>query len=97
MAKKTNLGEVLTALNWRTTSKRGDGTLAVAAPLDVDPMVLTDTSLEERMKAFLLMVRYMPQDIIFFDGPKLSTAPYRSSTGPGWQPEHDSGRTHGMW
>jgi hypothetical protein len=77
MARKANLGEVLTALNWRTTSKRGDETLAVAALLDVDPMVLTDTSLEDRMKAFLLMVRYMPLDIIFFNGPKLSTAPYR--------------------
>lgn len=77
MARKTNLGEVLTALNWRTTSKRGDETLAVAALLDVDPMILTDTGHEDRMKAFLLMVRYMPQDIIFFGGSKLSTAPYR--------------------
>jgi hypothetical protein len=40
-------------------------------------MALTGTSLEDRMKAFLLMVRYMPHDIIFFDGPKLSSAPYR--------------------
>lgn len=40
-------------------------------------MALTGTGLEDRMKAFLLMVRYMPHDIIFFDGPKLSSAPYR--------------------
>jgi hypothetical protein len=40
-------------------------------------MVLTDISLEDRMKAFVLMVRYMPQDIILFDGPKLSTVLYR--------------------
>lgn len=37
MARKTKLGEVLTALNWRTTSTHGDETLAVAALLDVDP------------------------------------------------------------
>jgi hypothetical protein len=77
MTRTANLGQVLTALNWRTTSKRGDETLTVAALLDVGPMVLTDTSLEDRMKALLLMVRYMPQDIIFFDVPELSTAPYR--------------------
>jgi hypothetical protein len=29
------------------------------------------------MKTLLLTVRYMPQDIIFFDVPELSTAPYR--------------------
>jgi hypothetical protein len=38
---------------------------------------LQDLSLEDRMKAFMLMVRYMPQDIILFDGPRLSTVPYR--------------------
>jgi hypothetical protein len=75
--RKTNLGEVLTAVNWRSTSRRGDETHAVAALLDIDPMALTSTSLEDRMKAFLLMVRYMPHDIIFFNGPKLSSAPYR--------------------
>jgi hypothetical protein len=77
MTRKTNLGEVLAALNWRTTSRRGDETLTGANLLNIDPMVLTDTNLEDRMKAFLLMVRYMPQDIVFFDGPKLLTAPYR--------------------
>ena len=75
--RKVNLGEVLTAVNWRATSKRGDETHAVAALLDIDPMTLTSTSLEDRMKAFLLMVRYMPPDIIFFHGPKLSSPPYR--------------------
>ena len=68
--RKTNLGEVLTAVNWRSTSKHGDETHAVAALLDRDPTALTSTGLEDRMKAFLLMVRYMPYDIIFFDGLK---------------------------
>lgn len=77
MGRKTNLGEVLTALNWRTTSKRGDETLAVAALLNLDTMALTETRPEDRMRAFLLMVRYMPQDIIFFSGPKMSEAPFR--------------------
>ena len=75
--RKTNLGEALAAVNWRSSSKRSDDTCAVAALLDIDPMALTGTGLEDRMKAFLLMVRYMPHDIIFFDGPKLSSAPYR--------------------
>lgn len=75
--RRTNLGHVLTAANWRSTSNRGDETRAVAALLDIDPIALTGTSPEDRMKAFLLMVRYMPYDIIFFDGPKLSSAPYR--------------------
>jgi hypothetical protein len=75
--RKTNLGQVLTAVNWRSTSKRSDETRAVAGLLDIDPMLLTGTSAEDRMKVFLRMVRYMPHDIIFFDGPKLSSAPYR--------------------
>ena len=66
--RKTNLGEVLAAMNWRTTSRKTDETLAAAALLDFDPWSLPgdEEDAEGRMEALLLLVRDLPNDIIFF-------------------------------
>lgn len=79
MGRKTNLGEVLTAINWRTTSRRSGETLAAAALLSIDPWSLpeNDETPELRMEKLLLLVHNMPDDIIFFTGPKMRRQPFR--------------------
>ena len=69
--RKTNIGEVAMAMNWRSTSRNGDETLAIAALLDVDSDELAKLPSEERMRKFLLLVKNMPHDIIFFEGERL--------------------------
>ena len=69
--RQTNLGEVASAVCWRSTSKLGDETLAIAALLGVDTRKLASIPSEERMRSFYLGVGSMPQDILFFDGPRL--------------------------
>lgn len=78
---RTNLGEVAAALSWRSTSRRSDEVLAVAALFNVDSKELARFPPEQRMKEFYLMVCKLPHDIIFFDGDKLLTPPFR------WAPE----------
>lgn len=82
--RRTNIGQVATALNWRSTSRRSDETLAVAALLCVDTHKLVDTPADppaERMKQLYLLVGDMPRDIIFFDGARMTSPPFR------WAPE----------
>lgn len=82
--RKTNIGQVASALNWRSTSRKADETLAVAALLLVDTRKLVDTPADppaERMKQLYLLAVDMPSDIIFFDGPNMVDPPFR------WAPE----------
>ncbi|KAB2575251.1 hypothetical protein DBV05_g6181 [Lasiodiplodia theobromae] len=82
--RKTNIGQVASALNWRSTSRKADETLAVAALLLVDTRKLVDTPADpptERMKQLYLLAVDMPHDIIFFDGPNMVDPPFR------WAPE----------
>ncbi|KAL8789941.1 MAG: hypothetical protein Q9195_006602 [Heterodermia aff. obscurata] len=69
--RKTNLGEVASAISWRSTSKSGDEVLAIAALLNLDTRSLTALPIEERMRGFYLSVGTLPHDIIFYDGPRL--------------------------
>lgn len=75
--RKTNIGEVATAISWRSTSKPGDEVLAIAALLSVDSAELASLPVERRMQAFYLAVQDMPQDVLFYEGPKLREAPFR--------------------
>ena len=75
--RRTNIGEVSSALNWRTTSKMEDEVLAIAALLNVSSEALAVTDPKQRMQHFYLMVRNMPHDIIFFDAPKMQEPPFR--------------------
>ncbi|RDW64596.1 hypothetical protein BP6252_10247 [Coleophoma cylindrospora] len=74
---RTNLGEVAAALSWRSTSRRSDEVLAIAALFNIDSKKLATLPPEQRMKEFYLMVSKLPHDIIFFDGDKLLMAPFR--------------------
>ncbi|OCH88057.1 hypothetical protein OBBRIDRAFT_889349 [Obba rivulosa] len=73
-------GNVSCALQFRTTSKPRDETLAIAGLFDVDAYELTQTAPAERMRTLLLRIRDIPSDVLFLEGPKLS--------GPGfkWAP-----------
>lgn len=79
LSHKTNLGEVLAAMNGRTTSRRSHETLAAAALLDIYPWTLPENEEdgERRMEVLLLLVRCMPDEIIFFAGPKMKRQPFR--------------------
>ena len=92
MAHKTNIGEVLAAMNWRTTSRRSDETLAAAALLDIDPWSLPENEEdgELRMERLFLLVRNMPDDMIFFTGPKMKRQSFR------WAPSTLMARSYTM-
>ncbi|OJD31471.1 het domain protein [Diplodia corticola] len=78
--RKTNIGEVATAINWRSTSRVSDETLAVAALLLLDTRKLVDIPSDrpaERMKQLYLLAKNLPHDIIFFFGPTMPSSPFR--------------------
>lgn len=78
--RAATIAEVATALNWRSTSRLSDETLAIAALLRVDTLPLASIPKErsqERMKSLYLTVGSVPRDIIFFDGPKMVQSPFR--------------------
>ncbi|KAL5044828.1 hypothetical protein BDW71DRAFT_185432 [Aspergillus fruticulosus] len=66
-----NISDVSRALRWRTTSKLGDETLAIAGLLKIDAFTLAGLPAEKRMTTFLLGIRQLPYNIIFLSGPKL--------------------------
>ena len=74
--RQTNIGEVASAVSWRSTSKAGDEVLAIAALLKVDTRKLAEMPASERLRCFFLLVGSLPHDILFFDGPRLSE-PFR--------------------
>ena len=53
---RTCVGEVASAVNWRTTSKAGDEVLAIAALLNLDSNVLSRISPAHRLREFFLML-----------------------------------------
>jgi Heterokaryon incompatibility protein (HET) len=67
---------LLETLTWRTTSKASDEPLCIATILGMDTAPLLELSdTEDRMKFFLRSLPRIPQDIIFFSGPKLTDTP----------------------
>ncbi|OCH84939.1 hypothetical protein OBBRIDRAFT_356083 [Obba rivulosa] len=68
---------VSNALQSRTTSKPDDETLAVAGLFHVDALQLVVAGPEERMRLLLLKIREIPSEVIFLQGPKLSTPGFR--------------------
>lgn len=75
--QKFTLGDVSRAVRWRTTTRMADETLAIASLLDVDTKVLLDTAPAERIKELLLMVKYVPPNILFLTGEKSTTLGFR--------------------
>ncbi|OSC96880.1 hypothetical protein PYCCODRAFT_1338668, partial [Trametes coccinea BRFM310] len=59
------------ALQWRTTSRVEDETLAVSGLLSLDASTLVNLEGDRRMKAFLLAVGKLSRTIIFLMGPRL--------------------------
>ena len=74
---RTSVGEVASAVNWRTTSKAGDEVLAVAALLNLDSQKLSRIAPSQRLREFFLMVEYLPHDIIFHDSTRMAEPPFR--------------------
>ena len=70
------VGDVFNSLQWRTTSKPEDETLAVSALLGIDSRpLLAVTTAESRMRLFWLSLRHLPPSIIFLDHPKMEKTP----------------------
>lgn len=75
------IGTVMRAVGWRSTSKRGDETLAIAGLFKLDATKLAALPAEDRLRAFYLMVGEAPLDIIFHPVPRLQTPNF------GWAPQ----------
>ncbi len=75
--KQTSVGEVASAVNWRTTSKAGDEVLATAALLNLDSHTLSQIAPSQRLREFFLMVEYLPHDIIFHHSTRMAEPPFR--------------------
>ena len=73
---QTSVGEVASAVNWRTTSKAGDEVLAIAALLNLDSQTLSRIAPSQRLREFFLMVEYLPHDIIFHDSTRIAEPPF---------------------
>ncbi|EMD37259.1 hypothetical protein CERSUDRAFT_94267 [Gelatoporia subvermispora B] len=71
------LGEVAAALQYRTTSKPEDETLAISSLLDVDVSQLLAAPPDERMTTLFMMLRRLPFDIPFIRGAKLTKPGFR--------------------
>jgi hypothetical protein len=72
-----NITDVLRASHWRSTSKKEDESIAIGSLCNVDTGALVNASPKERMKAFYLMTRILPRDIIFLALPKLQDEGFR--------------------
>ncbi|KAL6897706.1 hypothetical protein GGI43DRAFT_409699 [Trichoderma evansii] len=68
-----SIGDVARSLRWRTTSRAGDETLAIASLLGSKPSDLVDLSPEDRMKRMLQDIGRFPRNILFLNGAKLQT------------------------
>lgn len=94
LSKKPELGHLSRMLQRRRTSKLRDETAAVAGLMNVDvaPLLETDNP-DERMKKFLVLLRWMPSDIIMSPLPRLDLDGFR------WAPKsfmsHEN--THRRW
>ncbi|OCH84238.1 hypothetical protein OBBRIDRAFT_786391 [Obba rivulosa] len=75
------LGEVAVALQYRTTSKPEDETIAISSLLDVDVLELMHAPPGKRMMTLLIMLRHLPFDIPFVKGRKLDEPGFR------WAPQ----------
>ena len=73
---QTCVGEVASAVNWRTTSKAGDEVLAIAALLNLDSQTLSQIAPTQRLREFFLMVEHLPHDIIFHDSTRMTEPPF---------------------
>ncbi|KAK7692575.1 hypothetical protein QCA50_004205 [Cerrena zonata] len=72
-----SLVDIASHLIWRSTSKAGDETLAIAGLVGVDVAELVQLPPEERMKVFLLRVGTLPANIVFLTGLKQTERGFR--------------------
>ncbi|OCH92347.1 hypothetical protein OBBRIDRAFT_773495 [Obba rivulosa] len=80
------LGAVVAALQWRTTSKHEDETIAISALLGVDALELVSVTPKQRIMTLLVKIRYLPMNTPFMQGPKLDISGFR------WAPKSLMGR-----
>ena len=73
-----NMRSIAKELRWRNTSKRRDELLAVCILLDLDvDKIFDERDDEKRMAQFLTMVKLLPSNIIFTEGPRLNIEGFR--------------------
>ncbi|ESK91662.1 het domain protein [Moniliophthora roreri MCA 2997] len=71
------LGDVARALQWRTTSRLEDETLAISGLVGIDAFELVNAPPDQRMRLLLLRVRSVASNIIFLSGAKLDESGFR--------------------
>lgn len=76
-ATRYSINDVADSLQWRTTSRPADETLAIASLLGVDPARLIDWPSQERMVRLLRALRKLPREILFMPGAKLDVDGFR--------------------
>jgi len=76
------VAQISSSLQWRSTSRSEDETLAIAGLVDIDARELTNIDIpNERIKTLLLHAMHMPPDIIFYSLNKLDAPGFR------WAPQ----------
>lgn len=77
LSAPANLGVILWALNWRSTSKIEDELLAITPLMNVDTDIIIGLEGEQKTQAFYQMIGNMPYDVFLHRGPKMTSPGFR--------------------
>ncbi len=72
-----NIGHINRAFRYRLTNVRKEEFLSVSGMLGLDVTSLSKTEDQERTRAFWLMLKWIPFNVPFLDGPKLQKPGFR--------------------
>lgn len=72
-----SIGDVARSLQWRTTNRSSDETLAIASLLGADVSALTGLAQQDRMMRLLQNIGRLPRNILLLDGGKLECPGFR--------------------
>ncbi|KAJ4144433.1 hypothetical protein LMH87_003315 [Akanthomyces muscarius] len=72
-----SIGDVARSLQWRTTNRSSDETLAIASLLGADVSALTGLAQQDRMMRLLQNIGRFPRNILLLDGGKLECPGFR--------------------
>ncbi|KAF5263356.1 hypothetical protein FOXYS1_5893 [Fusarium oxysporum] len=69
--------DIARAIQWRSTSKMADETLAIAGLLNTSASMLASAAPSDRIRLLLLAIRKLPKSFPFLQGEKLQTPGFR--------------------
>lgn len=72
-----SIGDIARSLQWRTTNRPPDETLAIASLLGAKPAVFVDLDPEQRMMRLIQHIGKLPRNVLFLPGAKLQFSGFR--------------------